>query len=238
MNITEKKTLTEVKNVCMADHSDNIVGSRMCIINHEFNAGFKFMQEHPKSVTVFGSARLPESNIHSENATELSRRLAEKEYAVVTGGGPGIMHAANKGAHLGNGASLGLNIELPFEQTVNPYTTHSMDFHHFFSRKVILAYSAEAYVYFAGGFGTLDELFEILTLKQTKKIPNVPVILFGTSFWGPLDAYIKTVLLNENATISAEDIDLYTVTDDIDEAINIITAAPIRGEISARLNIQ
>lgn len=232
--INENSKLKKNMNDCMSKNNNDIVDSRMCIINQELKDGFDLMRKYPKSVTIFGSARLPEDNIHSQNATELARQLSSKGYAIATGGGHGIMGAAHKGSHLAGGSSIGINIELPFEQKMNHYITDFVDFHHFFTRKVILSYSAEAYIYFAGGFGTLDELFEILTLKQTRKIPQVPIILFGSEFWNPLQDFISKVLLEENNTISAEDKNLYIITDDFDEAMNIITSAPVRAEVSDR----
>lgn len=232
--IDENSKLEKAKNVCLSNHEGDVIDSRMCIINHEFTEGFKLMRKYPKAVTVFGSARLAEDTPHAQNATALSEALAKEGYAVATGGGFGIMGAANKGAHQAGGDSIGINIELPFEQEMNPYVSDSVDFHHFFSRKVTLSYSAEAYIYFAGGFGTLDELFEILTLKQTGKIPNVPVILFGSSFWQPLEEYFKNVFLGEHKTISEKDLNLYVITDDINEAVEIVKNAPVRGDISMR----
>lgn len=199
-------------------------------ITDEFRAGFKFIQDHPKSVTVFGSARFPEDQPDYIKARRVAGRIAtELGYAVLTGGGPGIMEAANRGAHEKDGISLGLTIELPMEQRVNPYITDYMGFHYFFSRKVSLSFSAEAYIYFPGGFGTLDELFEILTLIQTKKIDCAPpVILVGRDYWEPLDAFIKKTLLEKYESISPEDQYLYTITDDEDEIIEIVKNAPIR----------
>lgn len=235
---TKRKTLDEITNTCLAAYSGDIVETRMCIIQQEFKQGFDFMKKYRKSVTIFGSARLSEKTEAYKKIVSLAEKIAVAGYAVVTGGGHGIMGAGNKGASNGGGDSLGINIELPFEQTVNPYVTDSISFHHFFSRKVALSYSAEAYVYAAGGFGTLDEMFEILTLKQTGKIPPVPIILFGSDFWKPLENYFKEIMLTPGQeTISAEDLDLYIITDDIDEVMNIITSTPIREEVSVTHNV-
>ncbi len=228
--------LQKIMQECKEKNKGDIINTRICIIDKEFKEGFKLMKKYPKSVTIFGSARLPEENIHARHATELANQLSQLGYAIITGGGHGIMGAAHKGSHEAGGPSVGINIELPFEQTMNEYITDYLDFHHFFSRKVILAYSAEAYIYFAGGFGTMDELFEILTLTQTKKIPRVPIILFGSEFWNPLDQFIKTNLLEKHHTISEEDTHLYTISDDIDEVVNIIKAAPIRSEYDTHKN--
>ncbi|MGB0925410.1 MAG: TIGR00730 family Rossman fold protein [Minisyncoccia bacterium] len=233
--IDKNSKLAKIKNVCSSLHDGDITDSRLCLVEYELRQGFKLMNKHPKSVTIFGSARLPEDNPHSQNATELARRLSENGYTIATGGGHGIMGAGNKGAHIAGGPSIGMNIELPFEQTVNEYVTESIDFHHFFPRKVALSYSSEAYIYFAGGFGTLDELFELLTLKQTGKIPQIPIILFGSEFWQPLEEFFKQVFLRPgHETISEKDLDLYVITDDIDEAVNIVTDAPVRAEVSSR----
>lgn len=235
MNISEK-ILEQAKETCMVDNNGDMTESRICIINHEFQKGFELMKKYPKSVTIFGSARLPEDDVDAQKATEVARRLAELGYAITTGGGHGIMGAAHKGSSMADGDSLGINIQLPFEQTMNEYITDAVDFHHFFSRKVVLSYSAEAYIYFAGGFGTMDELFEILTLKQTKKIPDVPIILVGSEFWNPLEQYFKNTMLGYTQTISPEDLNLYTITDDIDQVINIVKAAPVRAEVSERFS--
>ncbi len=229
--IDKNSVLQKTMEDCKKRNKGDIIKSRLCVVNEELKHGFELMKKYPKSVTFFGSARLPENNQHAINATKLAKRLSELGYAITTGGGHGIMGAAHKGSHEAGGPSLGINIELPFEQTMNEYITDYVDFHHFFSRKVILAYSAEAYVYFAGGFGTMDELFEILTLIQTRKIPRIPVILFGSDFWKPLDDFIQTNLVEKNKTVSPEDTEIYTIIDDLEEAVRIIQAAPIRAEL-------
>jgi uncharacterized protein (TIGR00730 family) len=200
-------------------------------INKEFVKAFNFIKNTKKSVTVFGSARSKPTNQHYKEARSLCKRIAsELGYAVVTGGGPGIMEAANRGAAEGGGASVGFNIKLPYEQIKNKYVSDSLDFYYFFSRKVALSFSAEAYVYFPGGFGTLDEFFEIMTLIQTKKIPQVPVILMGSDFWQPLNTFIKKHLYNSHKNIDLADMSLYTITDNEDEIIEIIRKAPMRKE--------
>lgn len=234
--IDKNSKLQKMMDSCKSENN-SIVDSRICIIKNEFKEGFDIMKKYPKSVTIFGSARLPSDNIHYINTTKLAEQLSKKGYTIITGGGHGIMGAANKGAHIAGGDSVGLNIELPFEQTVNEYVTDTLTFHHFFPRKVILSYSAEAYIYCAGGFGTMDELFELVTLIQTKKIPAVPVILFGSSFWKPIMETFKKVLLDENQTISPKDMNIFTITDDIDEVLKIVTSVPIRAEVSDRFNI-
>lgn len=192
--------------------------------------GFHAVQNFPKSVTFFGSARLPEDNPHYKKAQGLANKICKEGFTVVTGGGPGIMEAGNRGAHDACGSSVGFNIELPMEQNINKYVTHGVNFHYFYTRKVTMFFSAEVYVYFPGGFGTLDEFFELVTLVQTHKMPKVPIVCVGTEFWNPVQELLKNKLLDEFGTISAEDLDLYTITDDEDEVLEIVRKAPLRNE--------
>jgi uncharacterized protein (TIGR00730 family) len=228
----ERKSLDELTRACIEKY-DNVTDSRMCIIDAEFRQGFELMKDYPKTVTIFGSARLkPETKIY-KRVESLAKKIANLDYTIVTGGGHGIMGAANKGAFESKkGNSLGINISLPFEQTTNPYLNDTIEFHHFYSRKVVLSYAAEAYVYCPGGFGTMDEMFEILTLKQTGKIPDTPIILYGSDFWQPLENYFKEIMLKDGeATISPEDLSLYIITDNDEEVIEIIKNAKIRTDI-------
>ncbi len=188
---------------------------RISHIEQDFANGFQAIHRHSDTVTFFGSARLKEDHPYYKRALEISRMLAEEGYTVITGGGGGIMEAGNRGAYEAGGESVGFNIQLPQEQTLNPFTTDSQTFRYFFSRKVMLAFAAEAYLFFPGGFGTLDEFFEILTLAQTKKIPPAPIILVGDQFWGALDRFIKEELLSGFHTISPGDEGLYTITEDL-----------------------
>lgn len=201
---------------------------RIFRIMSEFVEGFQFLSKTSKEITIFGSARLPATNKWYVEAQSLGRLLAEGGFTVVTGGGPGIMEAANKGAYEAGGESVGLNIQLPKEQRVNPYVKTSHAFYYFFTRKVILAASAQAYVYFPGGFGTMDELFEILTLIQTRKSECVPVVLVGKAYWGELDSFIQKTLYSEFGTIDREDMSLYHVVDSAEEAYEIIKATKER----------
>jgi uncharacterized protein (TIGR00730 family) len=194
----------------------------------EFERGFHFIKRYRKSVTFYGSARFKPANPHYKDARALAHRLARLGYTIVTGGGPGIMEAANRGAKEAGGTSVGLNIELPHEQIVNPYVTESMSFFYFFSRKTALSFSAETYIFFPGGYGTLDEFFEIITLIQTKKIHRAPIILVGTDFWGPLHEFIKEEVYLRHSAVEKKDMSLYTITDDHDEIVSIVTSAPIR----------
>jgi uncharacterized protein (TIGR00730 family) len=196
---------------------------RVLRIQSEFVEGFDALAAVGPSVSVFGSARTRSSHSNYKLARELGRLLALQGYAVITGGGPGIMEAANRGCQDGGGLSVGCNIELPMEQGLNPYCDLGVEFRYFFVRKVMFVKYADAFVIFPGGYGTLDELFEALTLIQTKKILNFPVILMGGSYWQPLLDWIRETLI-KHATINAEDVDLLRVTDDPAEAVQIINA--------------
>lgn len=187
---------------------------RITHIQKDFADGFEVINKYDDTVTIFGSARLTPDNVHYQKAVDIAGMLAENGYTVITGGGGGIMEAGNKGAFEAGGNSVGFNIQLPHEQVLNPYTSDEQSFRYFFSRKVMLAFAAEAYIFFPGGFGTLDELFEILTLIQTGKIDHAPVILIGNEFWLALDAFIKEHLLESTYTISPGDEKLYTITED------------------------
>lgn len=196
---------------------------RIFRIMSEFIDGFEFLTDLKKEVTIFGSARFVEGDKYYDEARKMGRLLAKGGYTVVTGGGPGIMEAANRGAHEGKGVSIGLNIQLPYEQRMNEYVGRGIGFHYFFTRKVMLSASAQAYIYFPGGFGTLDELFEIVTLIQTKKIVDyVPVIIVGKDFWKPLMDWIDATMKKEHKTISPEDTKLYHLVDTAKEAMEIV----------------
>ncbi|MEK7642321.1 MAG: TIGR00730 family Rossman fold protein [Patescibacteria group bacterium] len=201
---------------------------RVALIAKEFTDGFEFIKNYSKSVTFFGSARIEENSPYYQKARALASRITrELHYAVVTGGGPGIMEAANRGAYEAGGNSIGLTIELPEEQVNNPYLTDFLGFHYFFSRKVCLSFSAEAYLFFPGGYGTLDEFLEILTLVQTMKIPKAPIVLVGSEYWNDFHTLINKKLL-ESGYIDIEDTSIYKITDDDDEILEIIKKAPIR----------
>jgi uncharacterized protein (TIGR00730 family) len=196
---------------------------RVFRIMSEFVEGFTFLSHIHNSITFFGSARLPAGHTYYELARELARRLAQRGYTIVTGGGPGIMQASNQGACDGGGNSVGLNIQLPLEQRANPYVRQSMSFHYFFSRKVMLDFSARGYVFFPGGFGTLDEFFELVTLRQTGKLAReVPIVLMGRENWEPLTNWMEQQLLLRLHAINPEDLAIFTLTDDVDEAVRIL----------------
>jgi len=217
-----------IYSTCTFFDMNDAVESRMMLITEEMARGFHLIKSYHKSVTFFGSARFEETNMYYGVARRIAKRLAsELGYAVVTGGGPGIMEAGNRGAKEGGNESIGFTIKLPREQVTNPYLTQHSEFEYFFTRKLCMTYAAEAYVYFPGGFGTLDEFFEILTLVQTRKIECVPIILVGAAFWKPLLEPILKVCL-ENGTIDAEDQKLFIITDDEDEVLRLVAAAPIR----------
>jgi uncharacterized protein (TIGR00730 family) len=191
----------------------------------EFVNGFEKMSQIGPCVSIFGSARTKEGAEYYELAVEVAKKLAENGYGVITGGGPGIMEAGNKGAHLASGTSVGLNIDLPFEQHDNPFidSDKSLDFDYFFVRKVMFVKYSQGFVVMPGGFGTLDELFEAMTLIQTKKIHRFPIVLVGTKFWKGLIDWVKSALLEEK-NISPEDLDLIKLVDTADEVLEIVDA--------------
>jgi uncharacterized protein (TIGR00730 family) len=195
---------------------------RVLRIMGEFVQGFDTLAEVGPAVTIFGSARVTEDDPMYAAARELASKLAKEGFAVITGGGPGIMEAANRGAVEAGGLSIGCNIELPFEQGMNPYVEVAINFRYFFVRKTMFVKYAEAFVIFPGGFGTLDELFEALTLIQTGKIDNFPVIVFGSSYWQGLLGWVRDVMLAEGK-VSPDDLKLLVVTDSTDEACQLIT---------------
>lgn len=194
---------------------------RVFRIMGEFVNGFDSLATITRGVSIFGSARTPESDPYYAAARETARLLAEANFEIITGGGPGIMEAANRGAFESKKVSVGCNIELPFEQQPNPYQTKSLTFKYFFVRKTVFIKYSNAYVIFPGGFGTMDELFEALTLIQTRKIRNFPVVLFGSQYWRGLLAWITSTMLNEKM-IGAEDLGLMHLTDSPQEAVNFI----------------
>ena len=184
----------------------------------DLEQGLAKVRTFAQGVAIFGSARFDEDHKWSKMAEKLGFLLAQNGHAVVSGGGPSIMQAANKGAYEAGGRSIGLNIELPHEQHINPYVTDSIEFHYFFARKVMLTISSKVYVYFPGGFGTLDEFSEILVLMQEGKMPKMPMFLIGKSFWKPLDKFFETKM-QKLGTIKAADRKIYKITDDVTEVV-------------------
>jgi uncharacterized protein (TIGR00730 family) len=197
---------------------------RVLRIQSEFVEGFGLLAELPRAVSVFGSARTPRDSPHYASGVAIGAALAEAGYAVITGGGPGAMEAANRGASEAGGLSVGLGIELPFEQELNEWVDVGIAFRYFFVRKTMFVKYAQAFVILPGGFGTLDELFEALTLVQTRKVTRFPVVLVGSAYWSGLVDWLRGTMVPA-ATIRGTDLDLFTVTDDVDEVVRIIQEA-------------
>ncbi len=194
---------------------------RIFRILSEFVEGYDFLSKLHADVTIFGSARIKPGTKYYKEATKLARLMAQNGFSIITGGGPGIMEAANKGAYLGGGESIGLNIQLPFEQRINKYVRHGMAFHFFFTRKVMLTSPSQAFVAFPGGFGTMDEVFEVLTLIQTHKMQPVPVILVGRDYWESLNNFIEDKMVSYK-TINKDDLDIFHIVDSAEEALEIL----------------
>lgn len=222
----KKKGLPRLEEELIAINGKEPIESwRIFKIISEFVNGFELLQKYELAVTFFGSARCNSENQMYKDVERLARSLAEGGFTVITGGGPGVMEAANKGASeaVGErdavGASVGINIELPEGQRRNKYVHESESFHYFFVRKVMLAFSSDLYVFFPGGFGTMDEFFELITLIQTGKIKKVPIILFGKNYWEPLsNGWIRDVIFEKFHFVDERDMDIYTIVDSVDEA--------------------
>jgi uncharacterized protein (TIGR00730 family) len=197
---------------------------RVLRIMGEFVEGFDTLSDVYNAVTVFGSARTPSNDPYYEKAVETARMLAQEGFPIITGGGPGIMEAANRGCQEGNGLSIGCNIELPFEQGLNSYVERAINFRYFFVRKTMFVKYSTAFIVFPGGYGTMDELFEALTLIQTGKVKHFPVILFGGAYWGGLAEWLRDRVAGEGK-IAAKDLGLLTVTDSPREAVAIVREA-------------
>lgn len=201
---------------------------RIFRIMAEFVAGFQLLSETSHEVTFWGGTQIKRGSKWYKVAEELAKRVAKDGFTVITGGGPGIMEAANKGAKQGKGTSVGFNIQLPREQSLNRYVNKGYAFHYFFSRKVMMAASAQAYVFFPGGFGTMDEFFEIITLIQTGKMQKTPVICVGKEFWGGLFHWVKKVQCDTFHTVHQKDIDLVQIVDTVEQAYQIIAKSEER----------
>jgi uncharacterized protein (TIGR00730 family) len=193
-------------------------------IMSEFVNGYEKMSRIGPCVSIFGSARTKPDHKYYQLAEKIAYKITKAGYGVITGGGPGIMEAGNKGAHLGGGTSVGLNIDLPFEQHFNPYidSDKNLQFDYFFVRKVMFVKYSQGFVVMPGGFGTLDELFEAITLIQTNKIGKFPIILVGSDFWGGLIDWIKKTLLEESNNISPKDLELFKIVDSADEVVQVL----------------
>jgi uncharacterized protein (TIGR00730 family) len=203
---------------------------RVLRIQAEFVEGFGLLAEAGPAITVFGSARTPREHPEYELSRRLGHQLAKAGYAVITGGGPGVMEAANRGCVEGEGTSIGLGIELPFEQGLNAYVDIGIDFRYFFVRKTMFVKYAQGFVFMPGGFGTLDELFEALVLVQTGKVTRFPVVLMGSDYWAGLVDWLKTRMV-EAGKISPHDMDLIEITDDVDEVVAIMKDADERRRV-------
>jgi len=221
---TDEELLGAQSAVVATEHTED---QRLARIHAEFAKGFAALAGITRGVSIFGSARVRHDDPRYVLARDIGRRLGERGFAVITGGGPGIMEAANRGARDAGACSVGLNIELPFEQGPNPYQDIALMFHFFFARKVMFVRYATAFVVFPGGFGTLDELFEALVLIQTRKIREFPVVMVDTGYWDGLLGWIRERLVGEGM-IAPEDIDLMRCTDDPDEVVAIVEAGARR----------
>ncbi len=201
------------------DHTRPMESWRILKIMDELIQGFDLLKKYTLAASFFGSARstLKDPRMYAD-AEELARRLALSGFAIITGGAQGIMGAASKGAFDAGGSSVGLNIRLPQEQGSNPHLTEEFTFNYFFTRRVMLSFASEVYIFFPGGYGTLDELFEILTLVQTNKVKRIPIVLYGKAFWEPLMTLIEDVLYKEQRAISKDDLDLFVIVDNADDA--------------------
>jgi len=210
---------------------------RIFKIMGEFVEGYDRMFKIGPCVSLFGSARLKPDNPHYKTAVDIAQKFTELGFGVITGGGPGIMEAGNRGAQLGNGKSVGLCISLPFEEEPNPYVDpkNVLKFNYFFVRKVMFMKYAQGFIILPGGFGTLDELFEALTLIQTNKISRFPVVMVGTDYWGGMVDWIKKRMVEEG-TISESDLDLFVLTDSVDEVIKIVSDFYLRNKLKPNFN--
>jgi len=195
---------------------------RVSRISNEFTNGFKFLKKHEKTVTFFGSARAEPDTLYYQEAFNLAYGLSRRGYTIITGGGGGVMEAANKGAFMAGGKSVGLNINLIKGERKNKYVGDSIAFHYFFTRKVMLTFSAKAFIFMPGGFGTLDEFFEILTLVQTQKIKKIPIILVHKDYWEPLLAWFDETLYKRKKVIDRGDTSIYHLVNSVDEALDLL----------------
>lgn len=222
-------TIEEIKNGCVEVAGEDQNSVRICRMDEELKQGISEMQAYDKAVTIYGSARFTEGDEYYEKARRLAERITKDlGYTIVTGGGPGVMEGANRGAYEAGGKSVGLSIKLPMEQQDNKYVTDAVPFYFFFARKVALSFSSEVFIFFPGGFGTMDEMFEVLTLVQTGKLKPIPIIFYGSKFWTPLVEFFRSTMLETYKTISASEMELFTVTDDDELVLKMIKEAKDR----------
>ncbi len=222
-------SIDDIRNGCIVLAGDNKEEKKLCMIKEEFRNGIDSIKDCNPSVTFYGSTRIKETDTAYQMVKNLAYRISkELGYAIITGGGGGTMEAVNRGAYEAGGKSLGLTIRLPHEQKTNPYVKDEIPFEFFFARQTSMSYATEVCIFAPGGFGTLSELFEILTLEQTKKIDKIPIILFGSDYWNPIEKTIKEVLLDKYKTISDSDLDIYEIKDSEDEIMDIIKNSKIR----------
>lgn len=222
-------TVEDIQTGCVTLYGDNEEETKLCMVQEELRQGIQTIKDFTPSVTFYGSARLDPEHHAYKQAQNIAYRIAkELGYNILSGGGGGIMEAANRGGHDAGVKSVGLTIRLPREQHTNPYVTEELPFYFFFARQVSMSYATEVAIFCPGGFGTLDELFEMLTLQQTEKLGRIPIILLGTDFWKPLDEVIRKVLVDKYKTVREEELDLYTITDDQEEILRIIAESRMR----------
>ena len=216
-------------DVCASPYVDFRSGAswRIFRIMAEFIEGFEFLADLKKEVSIFGSARIPATHQYYKEARKLATLLSRAGFTIITGGGPGIMEAGNRGAIEGGAVSVGLNIELPNEQRINRYVRKSLAFHYFFTRKVMLSVSSQAYIFFPGGYGTLDECLELITLIQTKKMCRIPIVLVGKKYWSGFFTWVRETVLAEGY-IAPEDLELFTIVDTAEEAFTVIKTSTER----------
>jgi uncharacterized protein (TIGR00730 family) len=221
-------TLDEIKNSCKMIVGEDGKLLEVCRVTEELVQGLEVLSKYKKLVTIYGSAQFTEAHPMVAHAEEVAARLVREVGAgIITGGGPGIMGAANRGAFEAGGISLGATIVIPNEQTTNPYVTEEVPFQYFFTRKTALRFASQMAICFPGGYGTLDEMFEILNLIKTGKIAQMPIVLYGAAFWKPLDLFFRQTLTNEYGTIAEDDMNLYTITDSVHDIIDIAKAVMV-----------